>query len=277
MSHLTAPDAAIALPPSAPPGPVLVHCDALRAAAFVPRASSRSELLSSHLAALNVLTQGRDVWVPTFNYDFLRTGRFDSSRDPSQVGPITEAFRLSSSASWRTPTPAFSFAGSGPMPAVTAEDGSVIDPFDDSSAFALLCSLQGSIAWYGASLSSTTLLHHAERASGVLSYRYDKDFTGLVTHQERTAQLTLRYHVRPMGQHLDYDWPRLEREALEAGVVGKLDTRGNARWAPAHLLLDFWVAAMRQDPLALLDQESRAWVDRRLQSLGRSFMRQDFE
>lgn len=276
MSHLSAPDAAIALPPSAPPGPVLVHCDALRAAAFVPRAVSRSELSSSHLEALKTLAQGRDIWVPTFNYDFLRTGQFDSSRDPSQVGPITEAFRLAS-ARWRTPTPVFNFAGTGSQPAIAVDDGSVVDPFDSSSAFALVCSLQGSIAWYGALLSSTTLLHHAERASGDLRYRYDKLFGGFVTHQGRTTHVTLRYHVRPMGQHLDYDWPRLEREVLEAGVVRRMDRRGNPRWAPAQLLRDFWVAGMRQDPLALLDQESRAWVDRRLQELGRPFVLEDFE
>ena len=254
----------------------MIHCDALRAAAFVPRATSGRELLSSHLDALNTFAQGRDIWLPTFNYDFLRTGRFDSAADPSRVGPITEAFRTSR-ASWRTPTPVFTFAGVGERPGITLEDGSVADPFDDASAFALLCSGQGSVAWYGAQLSATTLLHHAERASGALGYRYDKLFEGSVAHLGRTAQVTLRYHVRPMGQHLDYDWPRLEQESLEAGVVRQLDRRGNARWAPAQLLRDFWVTAMRQDPFALLDQESRAWVDRRLRALGRSFAREDFE
>jgi aminoglycoside 3-N-acetyltransferase len=254
----------------------MVHSDALRAAAFVPRMSSRSELVTAHLNALETFVQGRDIWLPTFNYDFLRSGYFDTSADPSQVGPITEAFRTSR-ASWRTPTPVFSFAGGGQMPGIVVEEGQVIDPFDDSSAFAIVCSRQGSIAWYGARLESTTLLHHAERKSGRLSYRYDKLFGGSVTDKGSTTPVTLNYHVRPMGQHLDYNWPRLEREAAEAGVVRTLEPRGHARWAPAATLRDLWVEAMRRDPLALLDDETRVWVDRRLQVLGRAFVKQDFE
>jgi aminoglycoside 3-N-acetyltransferase len=260
----------------APSGPVLVHCDALRAAAFVPLSHSRGELLSSHLDTLEKLAHGRDLWVPTFNYDFLRTGTFDSSSDPSQVGPITEAFRVSR-AMWRTPTPVFNFAGTGAPPPTDIGDGSVVDPFDSSSLFALAGSLDGSVAWYGATLSSTTLLHHAERLAGGPIYRYDKLFRGVVRHQGSSTQLTLNYHVRPMGHHLDYDWPRLERETIEAGVVRRIGGREHARWAPARLLTDFWVGRLRDDPLALLDEESRTWVDRRLQALGRPFVIEDFK
>lgn len=270
------PKIALALPPWAPPGPVLVHCDALGAGAFVPRSCNRSELLSSHLDALGGLAQGRDIWVPTFNYDFLRNGRFNSAGDPSQVGPITEAFRLFR-ATWRTPMPVFNFAGTGPAPPVAIEDGSVVDPFDSSSAFALVGALNGSIAWYGASLSSATLLHHTERAAGGPVYRYDKSFRGVVTHQGKATPVSLIYHVRPMGQHLDYDWPRLEREMIEVGVVRKIGDREHAHWAPAQQLIEFWVARQREDPLALLDQESRTWVERRLQALGRPFVLEDFE
>lgn len=255
---------------------MLVHCDAFRAAGFVPRSRSRGELLSSHLDALERLAHGRDLWIPTFNYDFLRTGTFDSSSDPSQVGPITEAFRVSRAA-WRTPTPVFNFAGTGGPPPTELEQGSVVDPFDSSSLFALAGSLDGSVAWYGATLSSTTLLHHAERLAGGPIYRYDKPFRGVIRHEGCSTQLTLLYHVRPTGHHLDYDWPRLDRETIDAGVVRRIGNREHARWAPAQLLIDFWVARLREDPLALLDQESRAWVDPRLQQLGRPFLLGDFE
>jgi aminoglycoside N3'-acetyltransferase len=242
----------------------------------VPRSRSRSELLASHLQALTTLAQSRDIWIPTFNYDFLQSGLFDTASDPSQVGPITESFRKAVAA-WRTLVPVFNFGGTGARPPGEIADGATVDPFDSSSPFAIVGSFEGTVAWYGAALSSTTLLHHAERMAGGPVYRYDKTFRGVVTHAGRSRQLSLNYHVRPIGHHLDYDWSRLERETLDAGVVHLIGGHEHLRWAPARQLTDFWVAQLRDDPLALLDEESRLWVDRRLQELGRPFSIEDFE
>ena len=85
-------------------GPVLVHSDPFRTAALVPKTKSRDAFIDSHLELLGKAADGRATWMPAFNYDFPRTGTFNVSSDPSQLGPIPERFRLTT-AKWRTRCP----------------------------------------------------------------------------------------------------------------------------------------------------------------------------
>jgi aminoglycoside N3'-acetyltransferase len=260
----------VLLPADAPAGPLLVHCDAFRTARLVPRTADQEALLAAHVENLRLLAAGRPVRVPAFNYDFCRTGVFDADRDPSQVGPITEHVRTQA-AEWRTPTPVFNVAGWGDAPGGPLEP--LLDPFGAGSFFEELAV----VAWYGAPFSSTTLIHYAERRAGGPAYRYDKDFHGEVTQGGRTDRVTLRYHVRPLGFELEYDWPRLAREADDAGVRRRLDERGIVHWAPAAELVELWAGALRADPLALLEPATRERAARELERLGRRFELADFE
>lgn len=242
----------------------------------MPRMADPAAMLAAHVDNLRVLAAGRPVWVPTFNYDFCRTGLFDADRDPSQVGPITERVR-GHAAEWRTPTPVFNVAGWGEAPRGGDVLAPIVDPFGDGSLFEDLTARSGIVAWYGAPFASTTLIHHAERRAGGTPYRYDKDFQGEVTHGGRAHRVTLRYHVRPLGFELEYDWPRLAAEADAAGIRRPLDGRGIVTWAPAAALAELWTGALRRDPLALLDLATRDRVARELERLGRRFELADFE
>lgn len=267
----------LVLPANFAVGPTLVHSDAGRTHKLTAGGRSRPEILDRHTANLVGLAEGRDIWVPTFNYDFLRSGIYRVESDPSQVGPIGEYLRTSRT-QWRTEYPVFNIAGTGEEPSGRLEDGATIDPFDNDSLFGVLTRLRGSILWYGAPMSSSTIIHHAERVSGGPLYRYDKLFPGAVVGTSGEAKhVTLRYHVRPWGQTLEYDWHRLESDLRAVGLISEIEQSAFVNIVIAADLVNFWMGRLRDDPLYLLDAQSREWVSRKLDVLGRRFQLGDFE
>lgn len=213
--------------------------------------------------------------MPAFNYDFPRSHTFDVATDPSQLGPIPEHFRTTT-AGWRTPTPMFSVSGEGSYPSVSWGEGT--DPFGPDSIFARLIERDGVIVYYGDTFSFNTIVHYAERRFGPPLYRYDKIFAGsVVMPGGGTSEGSLRFHVRPFGKELDYDWTRLFAEALGAGVCRPVEGAPEVTAASARALSEFWIEAMTSDPLCLLDKQSRSWVEPLLEKLGRRFAITDFE
>src|SRR5215213_7139684 len=90
-------------------GPVFVHSDPFRAARLVKPVRDRNAYLDAHIELLRAASEGRSLWLPTFNYDFPRAHVFDVRSSESQLGPIPERFRLTA-AEWRTAIPIFSIA-----------------------------------------------------------------------------------------------------------------------------------------------------------------------
>ena len=256
-------------------GPVFVHSDPFRAVKLVPPSRDRIALLQSHLDLLGTATSGRAMWMPAFNYDFPRTHSFDVAGDPSQLGPIPETFRLTRAA-WRTEIPIFSAAGTGYPPAVTWAQNT--DPFGPESIFAKLLEADGVILYYGNTFHYNTIVHFAERQAGGPLYRYDKIFQGSVTRRDNSrVNGSLNYHVRPLGMGLDYDWAAILSRALDAEACVRLDGHSEVFAASARALTRFLVDEMKMDPLALLDAETRKWVESKLAELGRRFLISDFE
>jgi aminoglycoside N3'-acetyltransferase len=240
---------------------------------------SRVEMLEHHVLAIQKLVDGRAVWMPAFNYDFCRTGYYNTRTSVSQVGPIPEFFRLER-AVWRTPTPVFSITGQGEPPKRSSSLLGLVDPFGSSSSFADLTVGQGIVVWYGAPITALTIMHYAERMSGGSSgplYRYDKLFAGRIVDGDDEHRVVLNYHVRPLVGRVQYDRPRIEADLRREGIFRDLDAHGDVRWAPAQDLSDYWIEQLNRDPLYLLDDQSRTWVSGQLSRLGRRFTIEDFE
>lgn len=256
-------------------GPVFVHSDPFRAARLVKPVRDRAAYLDSHIAVLREATGDRGLWLPTFNYDFPRTHVFDVRESESQLGPIPERFRVAA-AEWRTHIPMFSISGIGSS--VTPQWGDRTDPFGSDSFFARLVESDGVIVYYGDTFHYNTLVHFSERVAGGPAYRYDKLFEGRVIDEKgASVEGSLNYHVRPLGMGLDYDWPRLLNEALEAGVCRQLEGYPEVLAASASALNELWVSDMKGDPFALLDEKSRAWAEPAVDKLGRRFVLTDYE
>jgi len=256
-------------------GPVFVHSDPFRAARLVKPVRDRDAFLDAHIDMICHAGCERSLWAPSFNYDFPRTGVFDVRASESQLGPIPERFRRTV-ATWRTPIPLFSVAGIGydPQP----RWGFQTDPFGPGSIFAELVSQDGVVLYYGDTFRFNTLVHYSERAAGGPLYRYDKLFPGRVVMKDGSSvEGSLDYHVRPMNMGLDYDWPRLEKEAVNAGVCRHLDDYPEILAASAKGLNALWMSNLAKDPFSLLDTETRSWAEPKVNSLGRRFLISDFE
>jgi len=252
----------------------MAHTDSARTHSLVSGVRGRDALLQAHLDNLHALGDGRAMWYPTFNYDYLRSGVYSVPSDESQVGVINESLRKSSL--WRTSMPVFNFAGRGLAPYDLDPSLTVVLPFDGQSVFAQSVELDGVVLWYGAPIHTATVLHHAEWIADGPLYRYDKDFAGRIDSEDGTRHVRLRYHVRPLGRSLDYDWPRITSDAVAEGVIQTIREKP-VQWASVRALVGYWAHRMNQDPLYLLDGASRAWVEPQLERLGRRFELADFE
>jgi len=257
-------------------GPVLVISNLMRAGTPYPRSVDRKEILNAHMEFLQPAIGDQDLWMHTFNYDFPHSWTFDVANEPSQVGPLTEHFRKNV-AQWRSTTPIFPFAGTGEAP--IEEFGPEIDPFGESSPFAQFTQRDGVVFFYGANVNTATIMHYAEKVEGGPAYRYDKLFPGQVTLTDGSVRkVTLRYHVRPWESDLDYDHDRNLSDLIDAGVLRSWQS-GPVRYlaASAKDMVSFWVSRLAENPVCLLNDQSRLWVEPMLERLGRRFELEDFE
>ena len=250
---------------------ILVHSDLLRGFKF--QLPPNEKLLDAHCEALIGL--GKDIYMPTFNYDFSKTRVFDVAQTQSKVGVINEHFRKKH-ADWQIPVPVFSMAGTGSFPDINSEN--LIDPFNEDSVFAFLHRTDSDMMYYGANFSASTIIHYVERISNVLSYRYDKLFEGDVIYNGVSNEVLLKLHVRPMGVYLDYDWVRLEEDLINDNLL-KVFTEGATRIKMIRIndLVEYWLEKIKADPLYLLDKQTKEWVVPLLDKLGRPFLITDFE
>ena len=268
-------------------GPVLVHADLMKARCFVSKVVSRKQMMREHIEGLLEACGDRPLWTPCFNYDFCGHLQTDLRYSYCQVGPLGEAMRVEDRF-WRSSDPVFSVCGNGPViephviePQINepAKPGD-IDAFGLQSGLGQLYQRNGTILLYGASLHSMTILHFAESKSGGPVYRYDKVFSGtMIDTDGQHHDVQYRYHVRPAGMSLDYDWPRIEQDLIEAGLIVE-QTVGNevvAGRLDVVPLVDFWVDKLDSDSLYFLDMATRTKVESLGMPQGSRLMQQDFE
>jgi aminoglycoside 3-N-acetyltransferase len=215
--------------------------------------------------------------MPSFNYDYPATQEFNVYDTPSQVGVLTEYFRTQI-AIWRSPVPIFSFTGDDLEPKLKID--TMIDPFGQNSLFQQMTEDNTLIMYYGINgIHPSTIVHYCERVSGKLCYRYDKIFSGKVISLDKIYDVKLYLQVRPRSaKTLDYDWIRLEKDLMQAGLLLAIsDFRFEIRLMKAADLAHFWIEKIQEDPLYLLDTNTRVWVESKLDELGRPFLLTDFE
>lgn len=259
------------------PAYVLVHADLMKGFKIKFSISNRKKFISDHFDKLtSVLGEGRIV-MPVFNYQFLRT-REANSQSPSEVGALSEYFRQEV-AHWRTLDPVFSFAGTQEInykdPVGKCLD---IDPFGEKSFFSFLSNENSLLLHYGSEFKHSTIIHFVERKLGLVPYRYDKIFKGLVVDKEQTFEVSYRYHVRPMGKHLDYNWPTLLADLTREGILYSLaDGSTRITYCSIPAMIDYLESRMKEDPYYLLDEDSKSWIKPMIEKLGRGFQIADFE
>lgn len=250
---------------------ILVHSDLIRTIRL--QLEPNQQLLDAHCKLL--LSFDKDIYMPVFNYDFPKTREFNVKETISKVGVINEHFRINY-ADWQTPVPVFSFAGTGNFPDINYKNE--IDPFGRNSTFDFLYRENASIVYYGADFNASTIIHYVERISDQLVYRYDKFFQGTVLNNSEINDVILKLHVRPMNTNLEYDWIRLENDLIQEDKIQSFTERASKiKIVRVRELVDFWLEKLNEDPLYLLNDECKLWVEPKLNQLGRPFVITDFE
>jgi len=250
---------------------VLFHTEIIRMG--IPAGVSPRDALHTYSEMLESACGSRVLVFPTFNYDFCRTGIYDVSADPCQVGALNDHYRMHRARA-RTLTPVFNFCSSSDSIPISIPSD---NPFDESSTFAELRRRGAQIVFFGAPFSSNTFLHHVEEDANV-GYRYIKPFPGVIRSANESRAITLRYRVRPLDDSVVYDWKRLEEDLRSRGIL-RSRAVGNATLLAcgAEDLFRYWRERLGEDELWLLTAESRRAVQRLAASVGYPFRYEKLE
>ena len=249
----------------------LVHSD-VRASLSLFKGSpnspkSKKTLIETSLSYFDEVSDGRQVILPAFNYDFSRNRYFDVACDAVQVGAIPEFARKN--LSWRrNATPVFSFLGETSM---LPSDNF---PFSKDSVLGSLVD-GGEILLFGVGFERMTFLHFIEDQAAV-PYRYKKRFEGSVKDPDgEIRQVFVEFHVRPTTLEVEYDFVQIGKFLLEEkAAVKKLHSSYLIDSKKASELL---VQKLSEDALFGLSANSRHAVEAKLDLLGRPFQLEDFE
>lgn len=252
-----------------------VHSDIMRAFPIKLPKFSTEALLQAHYEVLQYITAGADLWFPSFNLNFPKTGIYDVKNTPSEMGHLSEFFRANK-ATWRNEIPMHSCCGTGPAPKET--DTHIKDPWAEDSVWETLVSKKGIILFYGAHLDAISFLHYLEKQLHV-PYRYAKQFKGKIIDRDGIEKNTVLEHiVRPMNLDIQYDWEKLYQDLKQAKILLDVsDKRSRIMAIPAGALFDFWKEKLIQNPLYLLTENSRIDTQMMLDKIGHPFVISDFE
>ena len=232
---------------------VLLHSDAI-VAAQLPPMPEPARLDAVIDSVQNILGPDGTLVMPSFSYSFTKNEAFDVRHTPSTVGMLTERFRTRAGV-LRSSDPIFSFAASG----LGAQELASLpgrECFGADSAFAVLHRRNALIVCLGCSLSSGgTFIHYVEKSHGV-NYRYDKEFSGVITRADGSSISTsVVYYVRDLARNSVANLKRLHRRLetqrlLRTASLGRFQVLGvrAADWfTTASDMLD-------QDPVALIEE-----------------------
>jgi|TARA_B110000444_G_scaffold244842_1_gene264679 aminoglycoside 3-N-acetyltransferase len=246
-----------------PDNPIFVHSDIGRGLLIAKRAKVKLNGSNIFSSLLDFLTSHIDegdnrIFFPAFNYDFGKTGVFNVNSDPSQVGVMSEWVRLNCDYK-RSEIPFYSILSKYEQSLITE---GTINPFGNNSIFHKLVSQDANIVLFGTDISSLTFIHYIEEIVGKPIYRYEKIFPGKIVRGNSSSQFcNISMHVRPLGVHMDYNWPKLERELLASGIMKVANYSSDFKSISARRLLEFWGNKIANDPFYLLDEKSTAYFD----------------
>jgi aminoglycoside N3'-acetyltransferase len=238
--------------------------------------SSRKDILDFNINCLKEIASSKNLIFPSFNYNFLKTGKYSMSDDISQVGVLSEYFRKKISL-YRSNEPVFNFSSLNKLNYFRNDN--VIDPFDENSFFDFMLNSNTVLIHYGSKFSTSTFLHYIERSLGKVPYRYDKIFYGKTCLNNGISnKVALKYHVRPMNCYLDYRFNEIESELINNGLMKKFcDNNTSLLIISLKDMYEFIINNLKINPFYLLDLKSKEWIIPKVEKLGRGFLLKDFE
>ena len=186
--------------------PFIIHSDVFKVFHLIEKnfkRRDRNKIEQKHFYFLNKNFGSKNILIPSFNYGFAETKKFDLDKTPSEVGTLSN-YILNNNLLYRTDTPFFSF-----LHKMQKNISFGYTPFGKGSVFDYVFKNGGSIIFYGADIDSCTFIHYLESAKKQPVYRYDKKFSGSIINKNKIKKVEVKLHVRPNNFFLDYDWNKI--------------------------------------------------------------------
>ena len=227
----------------------------------------KRDLVDEAFNHCSALAMGREILLPAFNYDFTKTKKFNADIDLPQVGRLPREAMLRQG--WkRSLTPVYSIMSN------QTKIAQYLEPCSENSIFADLLSTGGEIILFGVGCERLTFLHHVEHVFDV-PYRYEKSFDGEVIQGKNSSLVTVKFHVRPLGLKIEYDFKRIQSYLLEIAAVKSTGER--LLTVAPKLAMEGLLTELKKDFGFFLTENSKAEVSEKLAQLGRPMTLEDFE
>ncbi|MBA3722586.1 MAG: AAC(3) family N-acetyltransferase [Parachlamydiaceae bacterium] len=254
--------------------PIMLHSDLFKIG-LTATPSERLQICADYQEALDDALHSAPLLIPTFNYDFCKNGKYDRINSPSQVGTLSDYFRLHFSEN-RTYTPIFNFVIHNKTEFLSLASSTQV--FGQDSLFAELHKQNGYVFFLGADFSSNTFLHYIEECNNI-GYRYLKSFSGEIIDQSKSIPITVSYRVRPwLSTFVVYDWTRLILEATQQKILKQIVVgHGKLLYYKAAELFEFWSEKMKHNELYLLTPQCQIQVRKIYESNGYPLTLEMFE
>ena len=209
------------------------------------------KLSTDLLAVLNDLYKPQGILVPTFTYSFTKTGIYDRTSTPGEVGRFGEEIRQIFPVKARTLDPVFNFIDCDGI--LKNRERSEYTAFGKDSLWYSL------MEWGHVCLNINvpelfgTYIHYLE-AFHAVPYRYPKIFAGRISADGHSWQdVNYEYYVRDLDR--DTRWRR-EKIAAFLKAHGVLQDSGTGqvplRWFHSSGMDEILGRALRQDPEFLI-------------------------
>lgn len=189
---------------------LLVHS----AVQFLGRPEGGVQLYLEALQGL--LGQHGTLVVPTFSFEFAKTGQYDPATTPSHGMGVFSEFVRQQPGARRTLHPMQSLAALGALAQELAHCDTP-SAFDDGSAFDRMLQADFKLLLLGADIQAASMVHYSEQRANV-PYRYWKDFAGQVRVAGAWQPRSYRMFVRDMDIN-----PQLRLAPIQAALQASAD------------------------------------------------------
>ena len=201
---------------------------------FINNKLSYFEIQKKIISILFEQYKANNIYVPTFNYDFLKKGTYDYINSVSQIGRFSEEFRIIYS-NHRSLDPVFSYTSL--LSKISENDIWCNDAFGDNSFFG--CSNNNfMVINLDLPFFTSSFIHFLEKKFQV-PYRYNKLFKGIISHENKSFSFEYNYYVRKTDQSSIYNSKKISNLLKEKKILKNSTLLGvNAEWYFSNDLID---------------------------------------
>lgn len=207
--------------------------------------------------------EGKTIVMPTFCWEFCRTGEFDYENSRSPQGVLTEQFRLLEGTS-RTQHPInnYSVIGRGSQPLLDCKSNEC--SWSQSNLAGTLITENFFCVTIGLPWGNAfTPIHFAEYAVHV-PYRYKKIFNGTYTRNGESTTTSETLFVQPFSTKIKWNPSRVRDVARNRNMVSEFsNSKIFVEGASTGNIVDVATELLEQDIYCFVDNEDeiRAWVE----------------